>query len=85
MLRARIKALRERRDLTRRNVVALRGRSRHTEVKYRRLVSLCASVPEGDVEVVIDNLLRAVESEKGELELSRVRRFLGGVEDEGVV
>ncbi|RYP11939.1 hypothetical protein DL767_010562 [Monosporascus sp. MG133] len=81
IIRARIAALRSRADATRKNVAALRGRSRDTEVKYRRVVALCTGVPEAEVEQVVDNLLRAVESEKGELELGRVRRFLGGVED----
>ena len=81
VLRARIAALRARADATRHNVGALRLRSRDTEVKYRRVVALCTGVPEAEVEGVVDNLLRAVESEKGELEIARVRRFLGGVED----
>jgi hypothetical protein len=32
------------------------------------------------VDTLLDTLTRAVESEKGELEMARVRRFLGGVE-----
>lgn len=96
VLRARAAALRARMDATRQNVAALRGRSADTEAKYRRVVMLCTGVDVG-VDVVedgeagaggtgsmsvIDKLLRAVESEKGELELARVRRFLGGVEVE---
>lgn len=81
VLRARVAALRARADATRKNVGALRSLSRDTEVKYRRVVALCTGVPEPEVESVVDNLLRAVESEKGELEIARVRRFLGGVEE----
>lgn len=80
LIRTRTKAVSGRNDATRKMVQALKGRSREVEFKYRRIVSLCTAVPEGDIDVVIDSLLRAVESEKGELEIGRVRRFLGGVE-----
>ncbi len=90
VLRARGSALQARMDATRKNVAALRGRSRDTEVKYRRVVALCTGVPETKLagpgpgaEEFLDKLLRAVESEKGELELGRVRRFLGGVVEGG--
>jgi regulatory protein SWI6 len=83
VLRARINAVTNRREMTRKMVFALKGRSRDVEIKYRKVVALCTSVPEGEVDAVVEGLLRAVESEKGELELGRVRRFLGGVE--GVV
>ncbi|KAK9770905.1 putative HTH APSES-type domain-containing protein [Seiridium cardinale] len=80
ILRARIQALRSRSEVTRKTVGALKGRSKDVEVKYRRVVALCSGVPESDVDVVIDGLLRAVESEKDGLEIGRVRRFLGGVD-----
>lgn len=62
------------------SVGLLKGRSKEVEVKYRRVVALCTGVPESEVDVVIDGLLRAVESEKGDLEIGRIRRFLGGVD-----
>jgi regulatory protein SWI6 len=80
ILRARMNALTNRREMTRKMVHALKGRSRDVEVKYRRVVSLCTGVGEEEVDAVVDGLVRAVESEKGELEIGRVRRFLGGVE-----
>ncbi|TQV97494.1 hypothetical protein V2A60_006751 [Cordyceps javanica] len=83
VLKARIRAIEARRDVTRKMVQALQGRSRDVEVKYRRVVALCTSTPEDNVDAVIDNLLKAVQSEREELEIDRVRRFLGGVE--GVV
>ncbi|KAL2753104.1 hypothetical protein ACRALDRAFT_1036550 [Sodiomyces alcalophilus JCM 7366] len=83
VLRARITAVGNRRDATRKMAQALRGRSRDVEVQYRRVVAMCTGVPEDEVDAVVDGLLRAVESEKGDLEVSRVRRFLTGVE--GVV
>lgn len=83
ILKARLAAVSGRRDATRKMAGALQGRSRDVEVKYRRVVAVCTGVPEEEVDAVVDGLLRAVESEKGELEIGRVRRFLGGVE--GVV
>ncbi|CAJ0550573.1 Ff.00g105030.m01.CDS01 [Fusarium sp. VM40] len=83
VLRARIRAVEGRREMTRKMVAALKGRSRDSEVKYRRVVALCTGVQEDEVDAVIDGLLKAVESEHEELEINRVRRFLGGVE--GVV
>ncbi|KAI1503381.1 start control protein cdc10 [Biscogniauxia marginata] len=83
VLSARIQALRNRTDITRKGVGSLKGRSKDIEIKYRRVVALCTGVQESEVDAVVDGLLRAVESEKGELEIGRVRRFLGGVD--GVV
>ncbi|PFH57490.1 hypothetical protein XA68_15003 [Ophiocordyceps unilateralis] len=83
VLRARIRAIEGRRDVTRKMVQALKGRSRDVEVKYRRVVALCTRVKENEVDAVIDNLVKAVESEREELDVGRVRRFLSGVE--GVV
>lgn len=80
LLRARLSALRDRSAQTRRAVEALRARSKDRELKYRRLVALCTRRPESEVDTLLDTLTRAVESEKGELEIARVRRFLGGVE-----
>lgn len=83
VLRARIRAIEGRRDVTRKMVQALKGRSRDVEIKYRHVVALCTGVQEGEVDAVVDGLLKAVESERDELDIGRVRRFLGGVE--GVV
>ncbi|KAI0376311.1 apses-domain-containing protein [Hypomontagnella monticulosa] len=80
VLRARIQALKGRTEVMRKNVGNLKGRSKEAEIKYRRVLALCTGVNEGEIDVVIDNLLRAVESEKGELEIGRIRRFLGGVD-----
>lgn len=82
-LRARIHALRDCSKQTKDAVAALQSQSKEKELKYRRLVSLCTRRPEVEVETLLETLTRAVESEKGELEITRVRRFLGGVE--GVV
>jgi regulatory protein SWI6 len=83
VLRARINALRLRTAETRQAEQALKSRSREIELKFRRLVALATKCSDADVDNHLDGLMRAVESEKGELEIGRVRRFLGGVE--GVV
>jgi hypothetical protein len=80
VLRARVNALRDRSAQTSRAVEALQARSKDRELKYRRLVALCTHRPETEVDALLETLTRAVESEKGELEIGRVRRFLGGVE-----
>ncbi|KAH8879201.1 start control protein cdc10 [Thozetella sp. PMI_491] len=83
VLRSRISALRNRSNDMRRAVSELKAKSKDVELKYRHLVSLCTRCPENDVDALLDGLTRAVESERGDLEIGRVRRFLGGVE--GVV
>ncbi|KAF9880173.1 hypothetical protein CkaCkLH20_02127 [Colletotrichum karsti] len=83
VLKARLNAVSARRDATRKMAAALKGRSKDVEIKYRRVVAISTGVPEDQVDAVVDGLVRAVESEKGDLEVDRVRRFLGGVE--GVV
>ncbi|KAI8953095.1 hypothetical protein F4801DRAFT_154244 [Xylaria longipes] len=80
ILRARIQALKTRTDLTRTGVASLKSRSKDIEIKYRKVVALCTGILEDEVDTVLDGLVRAVESEKGELEVGRVRRFLGGVD-----
>ncbi|KAI1824044.1 hypothetical protein F4861DRAFT_279558 [Xylaria intraflava] len=80
VLRARIQALKNRTELTRRGVASLKSRSKDIEIKYRKVVALCTGISEDEVDTVLDGLVRAVESEKGELEIGRVRRFLGGVD-----
>lgn len=80
VLRARINAMRARSNETRRAVGGLKARGRDVELKYRHLVSLCTRRPDSEVDTLLDGLTRAVESEKAELEITRVRRFLGGVE-----
>ena len=80
VLRARIQALKNRTELTRTGVASLKSRSKDIEIKYRKVVALCTGISEDDVDTVLESLVRAVESEKGELEVGRGRRFLGGVD-----
>lgn len=83
VLRRRLEALSGSVKATQAMVQGLKGRSRDVEVKYRRVVALCTGVAEDEVDAVVDGLLKAVESEN-ELDMGRVRRFLGGVEGAAV-
>lgn len=70
----------------------LQKRSHQLELTYRKVVSLCTSVPEDKVEESLPFLIAAVESERGGLgfgreEVGRVRDFLvkvEGVREDGV-
>ena len=63
------------------HLAALKQLSSQLEGKYRRVVSLCCGVPEGEVDGMLGALLAAVASERGEgTDLSRVREFLRKVE-----
>lgn len=64
----------------------LRSRSLELERLYRRAVSLCTGVREESVEVHLQALVAAVESERGSLgrdEVGRVREFLMKVDSVG--
>ncbi|KAI3396647.1 hypothetical protein diail_11824 [Diaporthe ilicicola] len=80
ILRARLKATTDILNTMKDKVSNLKGTSRDIECKYRRLVALAANCPESQVDDLLEGLVRAVESEKGELEIGRVRKFLGGVD-----
>lgn len=80
ILSARLKATTDVLTTMKGKVSSLQGSSRDTEYKYRRLVALAASCPEEQVDELLEGLVRAVQSEKGELEIGRVRKFLGGVD-----
>lgn len=80
ILRARLKATTEVLSTMKDKVASLQGSSRDIEYKYRRLVSLAANCPEDQVDDLLQSLVRAVQSEKGELEIGRVKKFLGGVD-----
>lgn len=80
VLRARLKATGDVLAAMTTRYDGLKGTSRDIEYKYRRLVALAASCPEEEVDKLLESLVRAVQSEKGELEIGRVRKFLGGVD-----
>lgn len=56
---------------------ALQNRSSELEAQLRRVVALCTGVSERKVEGMIEGLVAAVESERGEnVPVGRVREFL---------
>ncbi|PVH82168.1 apses transcription factor-like protein [Cadophora sp. DSE1049] len=80
VLRARLNAYRAVNQELDGNVRDLQSKSSELARKYRQIISLCTSTPESNVDNVIDNLTRAVESEHHDVELTRVREFLQRVE-----
>lgn len=66
-------------------VTVLKGRSSEIESQYRKVVSMCTGVEEGNVDAVLEGLVAAVESERmrGVEEVGRVREFLRKVGDVG--
>lgn len=80
ILRARLNAYIANNEALEAEVRNLKGKSRDLEAKYRRIISLCTRVEEDKIDGVLNNLYRAVDSENGDVELSRVREFLQKVE-----
>ena len=59
----------------------LRQRSSELEGKYRKVVAMCTSVPEDEVDGMLGALLAAVASERGEgTDVTKVREFLRKVD-----
>ncbi len=80
VLRARLNAYKVVNQDLETNVRELQSKSSELASKYRQIISLCTQTPESKVDSVIDNLLRAVDSEHADVELTRVREFLQRVE-----
>jgi regulatory protein SWI6 len=80
VLRARVNAYKSNNDALAEDVRGLQSKSSELAAKYRQIISLCTSVDENKVDGVLDNLLRAVESEQNDVELGRVRDFLQRVD-----
>ncbi|KAL2070814.1 hypothetical protein VTL71DRAFT_13840 [Oculimacula yallundae] len=80
ILRARLNAYRAVNQELDGNIRDLQSKSSELARKYRQIISLCTNTPESNVDNVIDNLTRAVESEHTDVELTRVREFLQRVE-----
>ncbi|KAG4442376.1 hypothetical protein IFR05_002154 [Cadophora sp. M221] len=80
VLRARLNAYRAVNQELDGHVRELQSKSTELARKYRQIISLCTNTPESNVDNVIDNLTRAVESEHTDVELTRVREFLQRVE-----
>lgn len=80
ILRARLNAYIANNAALEGNVQELQSKSADLTAKYRRIVSLCTKVDEDRVDSLLENLLRAVESEQNDVELGRVRDFLQRVD-----
>lgn len=63
---------------------SLQSRSSELEGQLRRVVAICTGVSEENVDGMVEGLVAAVESERGEdVEVGRVREFLRRVEGRG--
>lgn len=82
VLRARLSAYVTNNENMEQDVSDLQSRSMAASAKYRKIISLNAHVPEEDFDRLLPSLLRAVDSERPDVELSRVRDFLQRVGDE---
>ncbi|KAF8861742.1 hypothetical protein BDZ45DRAFT_241176 [Acephala macrosclerotiorum] len=80
VLRARVNAYKANNQALEDSVRDLQSKSSELASKYRQVISLCTGVEEGAVDEVLENLLRAVDSEQDDVELTRVREFLQRVE-----
>ncbi|KAE8450406.1 hypothetical protein EG329_006481 [Mollisiaceae sp. DMI_Dod_QoI] len=80
VLRARVNAYKANNQALEESVRDLQSKSSELAGKYRQVISLCTGVEETSVDNVLDNLLRAVDSEQDDVELVRVREFLQRVE-----
>ncbi|KAH8809014.1 hypothetical protein F5884DRAFT_677166 [Xylogone sp. PMI_703] len=80
VLRARVGAYKANNAALKDKVQALESESTELATKYRKIISLCTRVEETNIDDVLENLLRAVESETNDVELGRVREFLARVE-----
>lgn len=79
-LRSLVNTYAENNAMLERSILDLKGRSRDVEDKYRRLIGRCVGVEATRVDGLIESLMEAVESEGGDVELGRVKEFLGRVE-----
>ncbi len=79
-LRAKLAAYRENNASLQEKIAGLKTRSRDVEAKYRRVISLCTKTPEDRIDDATEGLLKAVDCEGGDVELGRIREFLGRVE-----
>jgi regulatory protein SWI6 len=80
VLRARVDSYKANNESLAENVRGLQSKSSELADKYREIISLCTNVEESKVDSLLDNLLRAVDSELDDVELARVREFLSRVD-----
>ena len=80
ILRSRLNAYKSNNEQLEIGTQSLKRKSTELASKYRKIVSLCTRVEEHRVDGVLEGLVRAVESEREDVELGRVREFLKRVE-----
>lgn len=80
LLRARIRAYRTNEQHLKDFSQELQSRSIDLEHKFRRVISLCTDVDESRVDSLLEQLVQAVESDPGEVDMSRVAGFLRKVD-----
>lgn len=83
VLQARIVAYKKNEEKLLSTASDLRGRSAELERKFRRVISLCTGVEESKVDGLLKGLVKAVESDPSDVDISRVAGFLRKV-DEGL-
>jgi regulatory protein SWI6 len=80
VLRGRVNAYKDNNETLEEGLQGLKSKSSELAAKYRKIISLCTQVDEDSVDKHLESLLRAVESESDDVELSRVREFLNRVD-----
>jgi regulatory protein SWI6 len=80
ILKARFNAYKSNNLALETQVQDLQSKNSELAGKYRTIISLCTGAKEDKVDALLENLLRAVDSEPNDVELARVREFLGRVE-----
>lgn len=79
-LRARVNAYTANNESLAENVRSLQVKSSELAAKYRKIISVCTSIPEDQVDEHLNNLVRSMDSEPADLDLGRVREFLQRVD-----
>jgi hypothetical protein len=80
ILRARVNAYTANNEALAEDVRSLQIKSSELAAKYRKIISVCTGVAEEEVDKLLNNLLRSMESEPADLELGRIREFLQRVD-----
>lgn len=84
VLLARTAAYKKNNERLEAKIKSLHGQSSVLEGQMRRIVSICTGLSEEKVDEMVEGLVAAVESERGEdLDIVRVREFLRKVEQKG--
>ncbi|KAK9477800.1 hypothetical protein V1514DRAFT_102684 [Lipomyces japonicus] len=81
VLRARIAAYKRNAQQLHKITKVLKSRSSELEDKFRNVVSLCTSVPKDQVDSLLEGLVQAVQSDPGDVDMTRVAGFLKNVDD----